>query len=910
MRNRRLAIGLVLGCALGGASGCAANAPTMYVKFPESHAKLKNGVQVVVLPDPTTHLVEADVRYDVGSREDPPGKAGLAHLVEHLIFQQRQAGPNAPPIAAAFRRLTVGYNAYTNWDSTHYQALVAPARLGAVVGLQAAQLQTGCDTIDPDTFAREREVVRNEVRTRYGDPDAEADPILLQAVYPPGHPYRRMIGGDDEQLASITLDDVCRFMRAYYVPERATAIIAGDVDVGATKAIVAATLGALEPRAAAPRTPVPVVTLSPTTEQRELDVEETSVFAAWALPPETSEEYAAADVYLGNVAGRAAAFGAVYEFATGVSIRFLGGAMAPVYVVQVSVTDAGKVEEAKAAIRRAASHLVRIDLDWRRLHDARSRMEAQIVADLEGLGTRAQIFGDYAQLRGYKYSLVDEIARIDRFDPARVSRVGRALLDPDRARFVVIRPKPGVAPRLRRATLTYSVAGGGDTRREDFPVDRGEAAHAVELPEHATPLPRTRLVKLDNGMRLFLLPSATQVPSITVQLSFGGGAGAEPPGRDGLAQAAAYILYGPEGEYLTEHRGARVHVRVGEDSTTFALRGLAVYAKDLIHGLERYVKAGDYSQQGIELWAEQQRQRMALPTEKADRMFADAYLAAIFGAGHPYAHTRGFTPASLGRIGHDELMAWKDRNYTAANATLVVVGDFDVAEVERLVRDAFGHWGRGGGPVPAPRAPAAATGSQMLGVVAPPAATMPLAIGFLAPHVDAEQIGVREVIAEMIQDRVSVVRERLGASYGVHARFLAANAANAYVIRGSLDPPRAGEALRVLRSAIDELRRGDGFLEDFVRARRRVIERRLAGDTSTWALGSRITWLAHAGLSPGFDEDVLRQVAGLTPREALRRLNEDLSPDREVVVLMGTRPAVESAFVAAGIAGAKIVAAE
>src|SRR5512143_2328011 len=118
---------LALVCAVAALAGCASSlTPNKFVKFPESHYRLTNGLTVVVLPDPSTPLVEVDVRYDVGSRDDPAGKEGLAHLVEHLMFEQRQAGPQAPPIAAVFRERTVAYNAYTVWDSTHYESL-APA---------------------------------------------------------------------------------------------------------------------------------------------------------------------------------------------------------------------------------------------------------------------------------------------------------------------------------------------------------------------------------------------------------------------------------------------------------------------------------------------------------------------------------------------------------------------------------------------------------------------------------------------------------------------------------------------------------------------------------------------------------------------------------------------------------------
>ena len=113
------------------------------------------------------------------------------------MFQQRQAGPDKPPIKAVLDTLTIFVNAFTNWDSTHYMALGDARHAEKLIALEAARLHTGCQTIDEATFQREREVVRNEIRLRTGTPEAEVSRRVLLAAYPEGHPYRRFIGGDD-----------------------------------------------------------------------------------------------------------------------------------------------------------------------------------------------------------------------------------------------------------------------------------------------------------------------------------------------------------------------------------------------------------------------------------------------------------------------------------------------------------------------------------------------------------------------------------------------------------------------------------------------------------------------------------------------------------------------------------------
>jgi zinc protease len=112
-------LALVVVVSLG--MSCARPAPKIVFKHGEVRGRLQNnGLRFVIMPDATTRLAEVDVRYEVGAREDPPDKAGLAHLVEHLTFDQRPDGPAAPPLMQVLQQVTLNMNAYTEADKTHY----------------------------------------------------------------------------------------------------------------------------------------------------------------------------------------------------------------------------------------------------------------------------------------------------------------------------------------------------------------------------------------------------------------------------------------------------------------------------------------------------------------------------------------------------------------------------------------------------------------------------------------------------------------------------------------------------------------------------------------------------------------------------------------------------------------------
>ncbi len=180
------------------------------------------GYRFVVLPEPAASVIRLDVRYPVGSLHDPIGKEGLAHLVEHLLTEVEVTRDGVTTsLDAEVGRVALSYNAHTTTDSTVYETLARPAALDDLMRVEAERITTGCAGIPRALFEREREVVRNELRQRGGEGSALRQQIH-EAVYPAGHPYRRL--DSTETVAAISYEDVCAFLVGPY--RRGTAIIA------------------------------------------------------------------------------------------------------------------------------------------------------------------------------------------------------------------------------------------------------------------------------------------------------------------------------------------------------------------------------------------------------------------------------------------------------------------------------------------------------------------------------------------------------------------------------------------------------------------------------------------------------------------------------------------------------------
>lgn len=288
MLIRRLAIALILIAA--SAAG---------ITFPPinyQHRTLPNGLEVYSIEDHATPTVAINVWYRVGSKNDPEGRSGFAHLFEHIMFKA-----TAHMKSEMMDRLTedVGgmNNAYTHPDRTVYYEVIPSNYLQTLLWAEGERM--GSLTVDEANFKSERDVVKEEFRFRVLAPsygrlgyDITKDSYTV-------HPYRRPGIGSIEELDASTLADVQAFHSTYYRPDNAVLIVAGDFDPKQFDAWVDRYLGAV-PR---PSTPIPRVTVDEParTEEKHFDEHGANVplpalALTWLIPPARSNDTEPLDV--------------------------------------------------------------------------------------------------------------------------------------------------------------------------------------------------------------------------------------------------------------------------------------------------------------------------------------------------------------------------------------------------------------------------------------------------------------------------------------------------------------------------------------------------------------------------------------------------------------------------------------
>ncbi len=187
---------------------------------------LENGLQVIVVPNHRIPAVTHMIWYRVGAADEPPGKSGIAHYLEHLMFKGTKTVPNGE-----FSRLVAQNggreNAFTSQDYTAYYQTVAVDRLELVMRLEADRM-VNLD-LTPEKALPERDVILEERRQRIeNNPAALLGERVRSALFM-NHPYRKPIIGWPQEIAKLTLDDALDFYRRYYAPNNAILVVGGDI---------------------------------------------------------------------------------------------------------------------------------------------------------------------------------------------------------------------------------------------------------------------------------------------------------------------------------------------------------------------------------------------------------------------------------------------------------------------------------------------------------------------------------------------------------------------------------------------------------------------------------------------------------------------------------------------------------
>jgi len=456
MSRRLLPAALLALFSLSVVPSARADAPALSIE----KTRLGNGLEVILHEDHRTPIVTVNLWYHVGSKDEPAGKNGFAHLFEHLMFQGSKHVPEDTYFLDLERVGATNVNGSTSLDRTNYFETVPKSRLGLALWLESDRMGFLLSHVDQATFAGQRDVVKNERRQRYENaPYGFVDQYISERLYPAGHPYRLLTIGTPHDLDAASLDDVRAFFRTWYAPNNATLVVAGDIDRHKTLDLVEKYFAPIPPGSIPARVPSAPVTLEKETRVDVVaGVELTRVYITWPTP----KAFAAGDADLDLVAhvlagGKTSRLykRLVYDLriAQGVSADQGSAQLASTFEIVATALPGHTPQEMLKVIDEELALLRSGGVKDPELARAKTDAITSLTFRLEKNTARADQLNRYNQLAGEPDYLPKDIARYEGSNASAVQEAARRWLPPDKRIVTIVTSEKGapISGRLQGA---------------------------------------------------------------------------------------------------------------------------------------------------------------------------------------------------------------------------------------------------------------------------------------------------------------------------------------------------------------------------------------------------------------------------------------------------------------------------
>ncbi len=390
---------------------------------------LNNGLQVFVHEDESTPMAAVNILYNVGSRDEDPGKTGFAHLFEHLMFGGSR---HIPSYDEPLQKVGGENNAFTSPDITNYYITLPAANLETAFWLESDRM-LGL-SFDPQVLDVQQKVVIEEFKQRYlnqpyGDVWLKLRPLAYQQ-----HPYRwATIGKDISHIEDATLDDVKAFFFKYYLPNNAVLVVAGNVTVDQVKQLCTkwfAPIPAGEPY-------IRQLPAEPEqTEARKLEMSAkvplNGLYKAYHMPGRFDPSFPAADL-LGDMLGRSKS-SRLYQnllrtnpLFSSVNAYITASIDPGLLIIQGNLNKGVSLEEADAAVESLVQEFIDQTVTDEELAKVKNQAEATLAFSEVELLNRAMNLA-YAANAGNPDLVNQEAAQIQAVTPDDVQAMARRVL--------------------------------------------------------------------------------------------------------------------------------------------------------------------------------------------------------------------------------------------------------------------------------------------------------------------------------------------------------------------------------------------------------------------------------------------------------------------------------------------------
>jgi zinc protease len=669
------------------------------VAIPHEQFQLDNGLTVLVHTDRKAPVVGVAMWYNVGSKDEPKGQTGFAHLFEHLMYNGSE---NLPGDYFEYLQQigATDYNGTTNFDRTNYFQTVPTGALERALFMESDRMGYLLGAVTQAKLDNQRGVVQNEKRQGDNQPGGLVFYEILENLFPEGHPYRHPPIGSMADLDAATLKDVHAWFHDKYGPNNAVLVLAGDVDAATARTLVEKYFGEI------PRGPANVPAAaeipdlgSPKSSVMTDRVAAVTVSRYWPMPGILDRQLVALGVggsVLGGLASSHLDRILVRDEKTAVSVsaglfpfQRLG-----IFFAQATVkpgVDPALVEQRLDEI--IADYIASGPTEDEVRRAATQEVSGRIrgLEQVGGFGGKAVSLAQGEVLAGDSEFYRRTLANYATVTPAEIrSAMAQWLTRP----AFSLRLVPGDRPPYEEAQAVAAAPADGEDK---ITVTKNREIPPLG-PMQPLDFPDVHHVTLSNGVQLHYA-QRTAVPVTQLALSFNAGFAADSPADRGLQNLTMTLL--DEGtttltsQEIAEQRerlGAQISTGGTADRSRVTMSALSANLGPSLDLLADIVRNPAFAPPEIERVRTQVLTAIAQQMKTPNAMAARAIPALLYGETHPYATTGIGQEEAVKRFARDDLVRFQQQWLRPDNLEIFVVSDRPLAQVQAELDARFGQW--------------------------------------------------------------------------------------------------------------------------------------------------------------------------------------------------------------------------
>ncbi len=886
------------------------------VDIPWSRFQLDNGLTVIVHEDRKAPVVAVSVWYNVGSKDEPAGSTGFAHLFEHLMFGGSENSPTSHINAMSAAGAT-GLNGTTWFDRTNYFETVPTPALEQTLFLESDRMGYLLGQVGQEVLDLQRGVVQNEKRQRDNQPYGLSSYAQQEALFPEGHPYRHSTIGSMADLDAASLETVRNWFRENYGPNNAVLVLSGDIDEATARTLVERYFGAI------PRGPVntpaaaDIPTLAAPVEEVLRDrVASTRISRAWVVPglldPDAVPLSVGASI-LGGLASSRLDNALVRgdQTATGVSAGAQPFHRLGFFSYSANVKPGGDAAAVAARMDAVFADFMANGPTQDEIDRVVTQYAARTIQGLEQVNGKASALAEGQLYAGDPNFYKTQLEAYAAVTPAQVqAAMQRWLTRPvysqiveagEREAYVEAAAAPSGAEPVPAAEIVRVARDPmptiGDVSNIDFPdVERATLSNGIEV----------------------VYARSTTVPVTRVAMEFDAGYAADE--SDSLGVHSMMLSLMDEGtttrdsNALAEARerlGASVNVGASMDRTSAGLTAVTTNLDPSLVLLADIVRNPAFAPAEVERLRAQRLAGLANERTQPAALAGRALPPLIYGEASPYG--RPFsgtgTPGTITALTREDLAAEHAAWIRPDNARIFVVSDLPLGELTPRLERAFGDW----------RAPATPRGTKSFAADIPATTARIVLIdrpqspqsiiygGAVLPVSGTDDLLVLNaangVLGTDFLSRINAdLRETKGWSYGVRGTINSLEHRAPYIVSAPVQANRTGESIAALIAQYERFLGPDGVTPEELERTVNGDTRGLAGsyETSGQILGA-LRSNALYGRPDDYQETLASRTRALTAADMDAAARAVIDPSQFVWVVVGDASVVRPQLEALGL---------